>query len=1027
MTADTPLPWSELVARETDALRRLARALVYDPGLADDLVQRAWVVALERGEAPRDPGGFLRGVVRKLALGERRQAARRRARETRVAREEAIDGGTTAAERIDTAQRVLAYLRELDEPYRGVLSERYLEGREPSEIAARRGVPAATVRTWLRRGLERLRAAIGDGEGGREAELYAALLPLAGAPPLGFSPPDPGSAAAAGGAATPILLAGKGVVAVHTKKIAAGLAVALLGLGAWQLSRPAVGPEDGEQAPVAHALVRADRAPQRNDPVQSVPSGAVAQAGGSARTSADTATEAVPARPGHVTVVVRGPAGEAVANATVGQLFYDPGSREMSIGESFASDETGLFDVPLRYTGESWFGVFAFADGLCFSSKRWPWRPGQQLDPIELSLATDYRASGFVTDEQGRPVVGARVRCFDAHGLETRTDERGFYELAHLPPPSYSLQLTADHADYATCSNHVQVGSNRDVRLDIEVEQGVLLNGVVVDAAGEPVEGTIVTAGFSLAASDARQTVTDASGTFLIEHASRYELTVFAQHPDHALTAMPLWSADDEHVAADRFEDLRLVLSEGAHLAGRVEDEDGRPVADAQVSVQLASASAATTRTDDSGSFRIDGLAAGDLALSVRALGFLGVHHVEARLGADDHVIVLERAGWIRGRVTDASSGRPVERFRVRALPPPGVFGVPLYSWMTEGREVIAEDGRFELELPVAVGASMQVAVDAPGLGSCLPRTLATEGPDGPEHTFALRPGVLLEGFLIEGASGSPVADARITWRTTEASPLNPLQRLQLDQVRSDSNGRFVLANLPATTVHLSVDHEDLARTRRIPVDLSEVFGSHSITIDLAGGWTLSGRALDARGEPITSGRVVLVAADPAAGSRTEVEVELEDDGTFRAERVAAGTWFALVVADEHGQPIQRYGNVVDLTPGADAEVELSPPTGVDVELRFRASVELPDVILFQLQPREPDGDLTAMREFVETIRGGIARDAVHLLEDVQPGRYALVVGGVSSDGFPPVRAKLDLLVTESGASADVVLEPTSR
>ena len=43
----------------------------------------------------------------------------------------------------------------LDEPYRTTVLLRYIHGLEPRELALRQGVPLETVRTRLKRGLER--------------------------------------------------------------------------------------------------------------------------------------------------------------------------------------------------------------------------------------------------------------------------------------------------------------------------------------------------------------------------------------------------------------------------------------------------------------------------------------------------------------------------------------------------------------------------------------------------------------------------------------------------------------------------------------------------------------------------------------------------------------------------------------------------------------------------------------------------------------------------------------------------------
>jgi len=144
-------------------VRSLARRLLRDPQTADDAAQDTWLAALLAGPAPGLLDGLTRGwlatVVRNFALQTLRGRQRRQRREQAVARGLAID---PEAERFDPAlvARVQAAVAALPEDYRTVVHLRFFEDRLPFAIADELGVPVETVRTRLKRAVERLRAAL---------------------------------------------------------------------------------------------------------------------------------------------------------------------------------------------------------------------------------------------------------------------------------------------------------------------------------------------------------------------------------------------------------------------------------------------------------------------------------------------------------------------------------------------------------------------------------------------------------------------------------------------------------------------------------------------------------------------------------------------------------------------------------------------------------------------------------------------------------------------------------------------------
>ncbi|MHC4491860.1 MAG: sigma-70 family RNA polymerase sigma factor, partial [Planctomycetota bacterium] len=196
----------EALLRHREFVRRLARRLVRDEARADDVVQETYVAALKN--PPRHAGAlraWLATVVRKLAWTQTRSESRRARREQASAPPAAAPRPEDVLERAEWHRRLVNHVMQLEEPYRSTLLLRYFEELNSSEIARLHGVPAATVRTRLRRGLEQLRLKL-DATDGR-AQWFGALALLAW--PDGGVPPPPLPAAWPLAAA-----AGLGLVAV---------------------------------------------------------------------------------------------------------------------------------------------------------------------------------------------------------------------------------------------------------------------------------------------------------------------------------------------------------------------------------------------------------------------------------------------------------------------------------------------------------------------------------------------------------------------------------------------------------------------------------------------------------------------------------------------------------------------------------------------------------------------------------------------------------------------------------------------
>ena len=161
-------------------LRPLARSLVGTQEEADEILQDLWRSAMvsppRHGSHPR---AWLRASLRNVvaARGRRRRWAGRLDKpEATVAGSESEPEEAAQAHEVERA--VSRLVLELPEPFRSVVLACYFEGRAPADVAAERGVPATTVRSWLHRGLAMLRERLESRYGRGAASLRAALLPL---------------------------------------------------------------------------------------------------------------------------------------------------------------------------------------------------------------------------------------------------------------------------------------------------------------------------------------------------------------------------------------------------------------------------------------------------------------------------------------------------------------------------------------------------------------------------------------------------------------------------------------------------------------------------------------------------------------------------------------------------------------------------------------------------------------------------------------------------------------------------------
>ena len=560
---DSPSLHSELVGH-ANALRRLARDLVRDPHLAEDVVQDALCTAIAK--PPRTLSvlpSWLKKVVARRASDLRRGEARRRAREG-----SSPGGGADARtdEQLELQQRVLAAVQALPEPYRTTVWQRYYDDRSPREIAALLGEPVKTVKTRLHRGLAKLRELLDTGHGSRRA--WATLL----AP---FAMP-----------ATTL----PGIVAMSaTSRLAVAAAVVLLSASLWWVTdtgspSPALPPEPG--AITAVAANTEDPAPGdvRREPADLEGSGAAAAA----------------AAPVQFQLHI-----DPMPPLSIGGVVIDLDARPVP-GVEVAWNDAPFTPRIVTATDGTFRGerprimgrVGVVKEGLVPVLEPTLFDGTHAYDDLTIVVAPSVRLAGIVVDTAGAPIWSAQLsvsigmplrtriprvldRCVEAK-FETMTPDDGTFTILAAPCVA-TARLVIRAPGHRTLEVPVDEARHQDRFVMERVVAGDVLDGVVVDQDGAIVAQAV------LVLHD-HSVVTRPDGTFRIElwrigDLPKGTLPVLEVASSHHLPGKARPLADDWRKRGAWPVPLRVQLGGAVQtIRGRVVRADGTPFAQPWVS-----------------------------------------------------------------------------------------------------------------------------------------------------------------------------------------------------------------------------------------------------------------------------------------------------------------------------------------------------------------------------------------------------------------------------------------------------------
>ena len=591
-------------------LRTLALRLVHEESSADDLVQEAWLAALDQPPSRvRNINAWLRQVVFNTARRSYRNSKRRREIEAFTAPDESIDEEPEFVVR-STHAMLRETVAELRDPYRTALILRYFDELSVKEIAERVGHSPATVRSQIKRGLDQMREVLDRRHSGKRNTWALLMWRFASAESDAAVPPPVAHATSfqslalavacsaavllpvwftiRGGDAGPLAGEAPGPRAIADSEASPEPELA-------SVRTPATSPrraESAPSAPVASALRRVEVEVSRADGTRPI-GGRVIARGRDRRVVADLATDID---------------GRAVIEVAEDLLLGSP---------TFPAGQFGLA-IDARDRDEAWSHVTHVtvpAEGARVEVRtRGPAQGlrvlvvNEQGDPVPFaSVMLGGTASDRFAPEDGKPIQ-------DVPGYY-RADADGVMLLMGLPRKLHRVEVTA--VGYRAVEAFLQ-GAGEMVSGTVRLDHGFRVHGVVRLADGTPAAGARIWKSDPtrrLAGQAVQEVVADASGAF--------ELAGLPPGPQHlmAVAADDLGTSANGHVVIAKGARWDPTLESRGTLEVRTLNKDGEPLRDVVVVIGLD----AQPRWNDSRVTGADGRAVffatpdGALDLSVQA------------------------------------------------------------------------------------------------------------------------------------------------------------------------------------------------------------------------------------------------------------------------------------------------------------------------------------------------------------------------------------------------------------------------
>jgi protocatechuate 3,4-dioxygenase beta subunit/uncharacterized GH25 family protein len=514
------------------------------------------------------------------------------------------------------------------------------------------------------------------------------------------------------------------------------------------------------------------------------------------------------------------------------------------------TSEDGSFTLENVPSGS--MNLVANAPGFAPARQNLDVEEGKTLNDVVVELEQGVRLTGRVTGPNGTPLADAMVGvqpsptgsfAMTGQMRRTTTDGSGEYTLEGLIAGEETFQI--QHPKYNGTTKTVTL-KGRETRLDVQLEGGTNVTGMVVTDSGAPVSDAEVEAFGAAGGGGFHRARTNSGGTFEIEglKPGRYRFAAMKAGFVEGI-------ANDVDISAGA--PIRIVLQTGGTIYGRVTGISEADMANVSVTARGGRTSSSAA-VDPAGNYRIDGAPTGTVSVSasVQPRDFAGrrtsgTQTVEVAAGGSQQVNIDFRGDVVvRGRVT--RNGKVLASANISFYPrKSGAQSSASVSTDDQGQYTVS--GLEEGEYNVAV---MDVQRFSPYNTTYNVRGSATFDIDYKAAS--------VRGRVLDGATNEPVDNATVQFRAS--TPGGEMRGMRT--ALTDSNGVFTVDFVNPGSYIITASRDGFGNTTQdvlltdagrddLELKLSRNDGVKMSIVDARDGRALSGQVLVFDGQ----GRVV--------------------------------------------------------------------------------------------------------------------------------------------------------------------------
>jgi uncharacterized GH25 family protein len=523
---------------------------------------------------------------------------------------------------------------------------------------------------------------------------------------------------------------------------------------------------------------------------------------------------------------------------------------------------------------------------------------GEVKEGVEVVLPEERKVTGKVLDPDGKPVAGATIRVRPmsqqnqwfggqdnepAHGT---TDAAGAFALRGLGKAQVRIHVRAE--GFGESSQTVDPPKDD---LVFNLAAGLTLEGIITEEGGSaPAAGVNIWAYPKVqqpGMNPGRNAVTGKDGSFVLKDlaAGQWTLTIGPNWDD----AKSDWAQKTMQDVEAGSKDMRISLSKGLPIAGKIRDENGKAVTGFWIQA-MGKDSAGNVdgsrmrngQTQPDGSFRIGGLPAGSYDLTFNWNGMQGssggfapmtVRGVQA--GTED-VSVVARAGLtISGKIQDEKGAAPGQAGNFQVVATDDTSG------QGAGWGNFQPDGSFtSTPLDPAKTYNITVHPFAGFMGGSATGIAA----GSKDVIVVVKRGGQISGKIVDSAGNAVAQGVPVLAQIDDSTKHN--QPGSSAWGSTQANGEFTISGLSDGRFKLTAGGNQ-SEYRPTTSAQSYEIGSTGVTLTVTAGVTMEGRLVDSKGGWGRDQTWVLAQADGAGGGGAYHQVK--NDGSFTIKGLAPG------------------------------------------------------------------------------------------------------------------------------------------